>query len=368
MKHLFLLHGMGSNPPGWSASVVQTLDELASNYNWFKSNGNFKDQVVIHELRYDDVLEQYVHDWRESADALREAGNREQKKLRIPKTLMLLNTSVMPEDDKSVFWTTLIDPILYRGFTEARQNVRATVMNQIVNAINAADQGAMVEASVLCHSQGTIVGHDVLHLLGSQPVNGNNSFMPPQFSFDSVFMLANVSRLGPYDVDPYTSCVRPGTAPVMGAGNYCRRLYSFRHRWDPFTFWQTFAPTGWGDDFLCEPILTHVHSANVHGFTHYLSHPEVHVPIFNRLVSDPRLGRPVIDRKERRDAVAQFPSIQPTACALAIDTLKTRCEELIHAVQNPKDLDEIIPAGLGFYQAVRLAQQACPGLGSGQPV
>jgi len=363
MRHLFFVHGMGANPSGWSDSIANDLDELSLNYSWFKSNGPFTKFIHRHELRYDGVLEKYVYQWKQSGDALRAAAK--DQKLKLPKTLALLSSATLPDDVKTTFWTTLIDPVLYRGFTEVRKQVRNLVMDQIVKVLTEAGGGAMPAASVLCHSQGTIVTHDVLATLGSDPTI-NRAFMPPAFRFESLFMLANVSRLGPADIDPYKSCVRPGSAPVIDKGYYCQRLYSFRHHWDPFTWWQTFEPRNWGSDYY-ESTLGHVHSANVHGFPHYLRHPDVHVPIFNRMVIDARLEHPVIDRKERLDAVARFPSIQPAACAAAIDALKTRCEGLRDAVRSPKNLDEVVDAGLAFFQAAREAERACASLGHNLP-
>lgn len=356
-KLLFLVHGMGINPVGWSSKVVARLDRISNQYAWFREHGPFSRHVAIHEIHYDDVFERYVHGWQQSARELDKAAR--DQNLKLPRTIAALDGVILPLEVQNHFWTTLIDPILYRGFALARQEALARVMDQFAQAIVA--QTGPVDASVLCHSQGTILTHDALALLGSQPVNGNNAFtVAGGFRFENLFMLANVSRLGPYHLDPYTSCVRPASAPAGALGCYCRRLYSFAHEYDPFTLWQRFEPNGWGVDYHGDARLDHVHAANVHGFDHYLVHPAVHVPIFNRMVMDPALGRPVIDSRER---LRTFPPFRTETCGTAIEELKTTCRRLTDAQQRPRNLDQIGEAGLAFYRAVHSAATACRDLG-----
>jgi len=365
MQLLFVVHGMGANPPGWSKAILAKLDEVASRYHAFNGGPPFSQRVTIVEISYDAVFSDLVETWQDDLGELRKLDKSEG--LNMPDVLRTLSQTTLPPEAKSVFWTTLIDPVLYRGVSTIRDQVRALVQKQLIEAIEPIARTEPVKACIVCHSLGTIVMHDALAILGSTPLRKgeetSRAFMPPAFRFDSLFSLANVSRLGPYDLDPYNTCVRPVGAPNAGDGTvlpYCDCMYSFRHRWDPFTLWQTFDRTDWGGAYLQPAPLEHVHSANVHGFRHYLDHPVVHVPILNRA-----LGVLAITKKEKEEKIASYPLIVPESCGAARQRLRERAEQLAAAVKNPRRLNEVIQAGIWFYMAVREAANACPELMKG---
>lgn len=254
-----------------------------------------------------------------------------------------------------------MDPVLYRSFPTVASEVRATVALQIVTAINehrANHPGA--EISIMGHSLGTIVNHDVLHLLGTgQTTEHGDVWKSDRFTFANVFQVANASRLGPASLvepDPYNTVVRPSTAPATedGSPGYCYRMMSFRNRWDPVPNVQRFDPQGWGEDYV-EVVVEHIHQANVHGFIHYLENPRVHVEVFRAL-----LGYWTVDDELYAQRIEEFDTID-IPCGNEVIELKGHLAAVISST-NGGDFDEIIKANLEFYRAIKAAEQACEGL------
>jgi hypothetical protein len=97
-------------------------------------------------------------------------------------------------------------------------------------------------------------------------------------------MVANTSRLlqtPSAEVAPaYGSIVRPG--PVEDAGSYCATYLNVRHGFDPVPQPRRFDPVGWRKEYSTV-VVDHLRDPNVHGFSHYLQNPRVHVPVLRRL-------------------------------------------------------------------------------------
>src|SRR5581483_5286814 len=96
---------------------------------------------------------------------------------------------------------------------------------------------------------------------------------------------------------------------------------------------------------------------NVHGATHYLDHPSVHIPILNALA-----GFTAISTKEQLDAVNAYPQILDTACSTQIDRLRTLVESF--PKQN-QDLPTIAVLGAKFFGTAKSAADLCKGIPSG---
>lgn len=359
---LIAVHGMGSHPPKWSEAIREKLDEVAARYPSL-AGSPLSQRYTFAEVRYDGIFERYVEKWQ--AQAAEFAKFQTEQGVKLPGLLAWLTDDTLPQDEKaaatSTFWSTLIDPILYRGFPVVRDEVRAAVMAQIVGHITSNMTSGAVDVSILAHSLGTAVLHDVLQLLASGASGGNASFTAKHWHFDRLFMVADVCKLGPpdlidlrTDIDGYL--VRP--RDPNGAGGpesyYCARMFSFRHEWDPFVRWAPFNPP-WGPDFLSPDPLTHVHQANTHGFTHYLDHPAVHIPIINSLV-----GFTAISAKEQLNAIANYPLIVSPQCSTEINELKALVQGLPAACDS---LEDLAIKGVTFYLAARRAVAACKALG-----
>ncbi|HTE44914.1 MAG TPA: hypothetical protein VK636_06695, partial [Gemmatimonadaceae bacterium] len=193
---LIVVHGMGSNPPGWSDSIVQKLDSVASRYSAFSTGAPFSKQCTIREVRYDGVFERHIEDM--GAKAAEFKKFQDEHHVPLPKLMEWLTGPTLPSQQQSFFWSTLMDAILYRAFAVVRDEVRAVTMAQIVSHCTANMRSGAVQASILAHSLGTAVVHDTLQLLATKPQLGNDSFTAAAgWHFESLFMLADVCRLGP---------------------------------------------------------------------------------------------------------------------------------------------------------------------------
>jgi hypothetical protein len=346
---LILVHGMGSNPPRWSDAVVRKLDALAARYSAFSGGGApFSKQCTPAEVRYDGVFERYVEEWGASAKEFEKFQRK--NNLQLPRLLSWLTDATLPADQKNVFWSTMLDPILYRGFPDVRNEVRAVAMSQIVAHCTANMRGGAIQVSILAHSLGTAVVHDTLQLLASQPQLGNDSFTAKRgWRFENLFMLADVARLGPPALrdlgdDAPDYLVRPRSAGKPGdpSSFYCNRLHSYRHLLDPFVRWAPFVPE-WGEDFVSPSPLSVVHAANVHGFDHYLDNPAVHIAIINGV-----MGYSAITAREAFDAEAEYPHTGAAKCAAEVEQLRALVMGFPDARQA-QDLEKIAMMGTEFY-------------------
>jgi hypothetical protein len=157
---------------------------------------------------------------------------------------------------------------------------------------------------VIAHSLGTAVAHDSIHLLGTRRWgNAASPFHPSHWRFQHVVMLANTSRLlqtPTAEAAPaYTSIVRPG--PVEDPASYCGSYLNVRHGFDPVARPRRFDPVGWRKEFSTL-VVDHFRDPNVHGFSHYLQSPRVHVPILRRLTRSS-----AVTPEEEVGAIEAFP-------------------------------------------------------------
>lgn len=351
-KVLLLVHGMGEYARGWSADVVDKLDAVAAQYPAFQSGRRFSQRLAIEEIAYDDVFAKIVGGWNRDAgalDAWAKGAGRE-----LPKLVSWLRAP-LSSAAKGFFWTTAIDPLLYRGFHLVRDDVRAQVTKQVAAAAKRAMQNGAADISVLAHSLGTAVMHDSLDVLGRKPYENNEVLTAARWQFANIFMLADVCQLARNlvaDIDYYDSIVRPTTA--AGADkSYCQFFVNVWHRFDPFVLLAPFRPMTWGDNYIPIGPLQHFHSANVHGYTHYLDHPLVHAPIINGA-----LGLPIISDADQAKVLKSYPVTPSAGCDAEIAAVKQKAQELA----NAGDLEDAIIGISEFLAAAQSAADSCKAL------
>lgn len=351
-KVLLLVHGMGEHARGWSADIVQKLDAVAAQYPAFKTGPRFSQRLTIGEIVYDDVFANIVAGWNRDAaalDAWSKGAGRE-----LPKVVSWLRAP-LPSAAKGFFWTTAIDPLLYRGFHLVRDDVRAQVTKQVADVAKHAMQDGAADISILSHSLGTAVMHDSLDALGRKPFQNNEALTAARWQFANLFMLADVCQLARNlvaDIDYFESIVRPTTAGGAGK-SYCQFFVNVWHRFDPFVLLAPFRPMRWGDNYVPIGPLEHFHSANVHGYTHYLDHPLVHVPIINAA-----LGLPIISDADQAKVLKSYPVTPSIGCDAQIAAVKLKAQELA----NAEDLEEAIIGISEFLAAAQTAADSCKAL------
>jgi hypothetical protein len=348
---VFLVHGMGDQPPDWSTSVKAKLDEVAARYAAFRNGQPLSQRVELVEIDYDSVFDQHVNDF------AGDFANLEQFAQQAGRSLGKI-ANWFPNADASqrgFFWTHVVDVLLYHGFNLVRDEVRVKVMQQFAHKLTSSMQGGrIVDAFVIAHSLGTGVTCDTLALLGSQAFNGSSAFLAGRgMQFKGIFTIANVAKEVATDIDPYTSVLHPDSAVVNPASSaYCARFANFRHVLDPFCRLTPFAPPNWGGDFNSVEDLKHVHDLNVHGFEHYLDHPKVHIPIINGIFETP-----IITSQERADAIRDYPAIagECNAELLAMQTF-------IQGLDAPKDTQELVIGGAEFLARAQALKEQCKGV------
>lgn len=297
-KHtLFLVHGVGVHTPDvWSDDVTAKLKEVSKAYAFFQ-NQPLEDLVDFVPVSYDRFLIAALNRWKQSGQSLAAFARTSQL---VDADSMSWLEDVRPEDG-SVVWTHVADVVLYRFFKLEQNRIQDSVKLQFGERVAAVlDRDASAGFSVVAHSLGTAVAHDALAELASPRLDGKlNTLAPPNFRFNSIHMLANTSRLLQTRIKAYESLVRPG--PRNSKSSYCLRYYNYRHELDPVPGVRAFEPSGWGDLFTGE-VVRHYRDWDIHGFTHYLDNPRVHVPILNSITRTDAIPRP-----ERAQAIGAYP-------------------------------------------------------------
>ena len=246
-KHvLFFVHGMGSYVTAsgtashaWSKAAAKSLKEQYNKYLILKSVP-FEDRFDVVHVNYDTEFNKLLKRWEEEASKILASGDASAPDVK--KLLSWLKGG--GQTDNNFAWTHASDVILYRHFSLVRQRIKTHVANQFRNALAPNADGAVTSWSVIAHSLGTIVTHDVLHALDSTTPNEAgvsilDSMVP---SANAVCMIANVCKVMENDVDVYESLVVPSSA--VKPQSACFNYLSCNNKWDPFVNAVPFDPTG----------------------------------------------------------------------------------------------------------------------------
>lgn len=295
-KHLlFLVHGVGDTKPNWSEPIQELIRTLYAGYHISKLMP-FDQYFAFHEINYNDKFDAQRTAWKNaSASVVKALGDGGMK----PGAVTTL-TKWGAEPDKDRFLNThALDVVIYRYLSLVAEQVRTTVQKQVLSALAAQPANHMGRWSVIAHSMGTSVTHDVLHQLFTPNRPADWASLPVgAFRPYVVMMLASVSRLLENkeffgaDGDVYKSVVRPGPASSNAACDY---FINVRHEWDPIPKPRRFWPTDdWPDAATrtqgryIDVEINAIEQPNVHDFAHYLKNPKSHVPLF-RLLTVPSL-------------------------------------------------------------------------------
>ena len=325
-KHvLFFVHGMGSyvNASGtanndWSKAAVKALKEQYNKYAILKSIP-FESRFDIVHINYDTEFSKLLKRWDEEAAKILASGN-----AGAPEVVRLIGwLEGGSQIDENFAWTHVSDVILYRFFSLVRQRIKIHVANQFRNTLAPNADGAVTSWSVIAHSLGTIVTHDVLHALDSTTPNQAgisilDSMVP---SANVVCMICNVSKVMENDLDVYDSLVVPSSA--VKTHSACFNYLSCNNKWDPFVVLEPFEPSGtipWdvarANATFLDIETENVHDINVHSVNNLLVNPSVHIPLLEALC-----GMGSILDNEKQEAIEQFTNIPDETIEDAFDAL-----------------------------------------------
>jgi hypothetical protein len=312
---LFLVHGMGDHPEGWSAATRKLLeDSYVALADSSLASQAFDKRFEIVEITFDAELRALLAKWQEQGAAIGAIDAAV-----TPDALALVAQALLSAGTQHFFWTHAADVLLYAGMRTVREQLKVTVARQITTKLAAVEkaEGTLPTWAVIAHSLGTIVVHDALHALWTAPGSG---FNPKRTRAQLVMMIANVSKLLQGATPVLASTVMPGPAgstvpdtdhsPPWLRG--CVHYLSVCHALDPFTVPGRFKPVLWPDLDAVEKKLydwveiDELKALNVHGLDHYLAHPEVHISMFRKLV-----GKRAVSAAQEKAALERYRATNP---------------------------------------------------------
>ena len=312
-SYVFLIHGVGKHDPDtwstpWKDGIIRELKRYEP-YKNVQQEVIEKDLIRFVPIGYDAIFEGYRNRWHDLAGAL--ADNAVIKNPSVRKALEWVAAPDGDDSKNKFFWENVLDALLWQTFPEARAAVIARVVKQCVDGIKEMmeeNKGAD-NAHFVAHSLGTSVLHDSLVSLALQKDLHEGAFDPSRFKWQSVFMVANTSRLlqssfdisnsgSPEDYKVYNSHLKPG-----GSKSLCRSYFSVRHRADPITWPRSFAPVDWPSVSYSDlETVNYDELKEVHDFNNYLANPLVHLTLIRKILGNNKIG----SQEEVRLAVKEF--------------------------------------------------------------
>ena len=192
-KHIiFLVHGIGDTKPGWSKPVQDAITTQYAGFHVAKLMP-FEANFAFSEVNYNDRFDAIRTEWKNAAAPV--AAKLGEGGLGKGAVAKLMTWSAMPAED-GFLNTHALDIVLYRFFSLVGQRVRDAVQKQILDTLAAQPANDVLRWSVIAHSLGTSVTHDVLHQMFSPDRPAEWGALPPGlFRPSVVMMVANVSRL-----------------------------------------------------------------------------------------------------------------------------------------------------------------------------
>ena len=356
-KHIvFLLHGMGDTSSGWSQPLQEQLHKKYKDYKVSESI-KLKNKCEFKELNYNHIFTSHIEKWQSNGRAVEsqlEASGATSK------TLSWLASISQATAKKEFLATHVLDVILYRYIKGIQSQIISHLSSAIVGTLNAHSvPGTVPSWSVICHSLGTAVMHDVMqaNMTTDEFPLGSAHGTPVLY-----MTIANVSRiLQDSDSDVYRSAVRP-TLKDRSKLYSCHRFVNVRHELDPFTIPSRFNPP-WKKGHS-NPVYNLRKASNFatietkgltginpHDLGHYLEHPQVHAEIFRNIVGNIEISAAEINKQakihEQRTLSGQF------------DALKDEVEKL--KLTDRKSLSDAVAAWTRFQTTVRQLKDASNG-------
>jgi hypothetical protein len=260
---LFMVHGMGKHPAGWSGEIKQKITQVGNRYE--SVDGDLAAQLDLREITYDSIFEAQLQRLDQDVAALKGSAL-------FPAVQGAVDwLAGAPEGGFT--WTHVADVVFYLS-RHVRNAVVATVAAEMARVISEKNDGS-TEFNILAHSLGTSVAAEAVAALAQPIPQVGWAGLPPGFRFNVVMMVANVSRLlQRAEAKAYTSPMLPLTD---SEGRVATNYFNFAHRFDPIPWVRRFdfqspAAAGYGSF----TNLEHFYEKNLHSLPHYLEHPLVH--------------------------------------------------------------------------------------------
>lgn len=322
---IFLVHGMGDTVPGWSAPVQDLIRQKYSLYKVSKLQ-KFDSTYAFKEINYNQVFEDHIETWEEKSQIVTSKLEASGIDIDLLDTLMDMTQKTARKEFAS---THVLDVILYRFMKGLKSQIISNISTQIAGRLSDNPR-----YSIICHSLGTAVMHDVMQA----NLTTNEFPLSTAHGIPNVYMtLANVSRvLQDADTNVYTSAVRPRLKDKNKLYG-CTRFINASHALDPFTKVRTFAPEWkkgaakplnnlYADSY--EPVkISGLTGFNPHDFEHYLEHPDCHVALFRGLAGKSAVSKKELDQQralhKQKTVAGQFAPVKAAVDALQLTEQST---------------------------------------------
>lgn len=333
-KHvLFFVHGMGAyvNAKGepdntWFDDAKNALKEQYDKYEFVKRK-RFEDTFELVYVNYDTEIFKLVKRWQDESQKILAAGI----PAAVPAQKLVGWLDNAAQLDNNFAWSHAACVILYYFFSLMRQRIKIHVANQFQKALAPNQDGAVSTWSVIAHSLGTIVTHDVLHAMDSTtPNQAGISILDTMVpSANVIAMVANVSKILETDPKVYESLVVPQS--MVQNQSVCYNYLNCNNQYDPFVLPEPFNPgdrEAWAlakaNGTYVDISIRNVHELNVHSIRNYLVNPDVHIPLLEKLV-----GVGSIAPQEAAAERGKFKDVPDTAIKQKLNGITTRLHEKV---------------------------------------
>jgi hypothetical protein len=335
---------MGEFADGWSAPVQKQIADAYAAYA-IARHLPFKDFFQFEEVTYNRRFDALRKRWRDDSAAvmaLLKKGGLEKSAVN-----RLASVAAAAGTEDQFLSSHVLDVLLYRFVPTVAEEARNVVALRILETLMAAPVFDQPRWSVIAHSLGTAVTHDTLHALFTQGVQGQSLLGKTKAQL--VMMVANVSRLlEERNVDVYNSVVKPSASPAEGV---CHQYLNAKHDWDPIPRPKEFRPLDDWPDVLTRTekrfeavTINAFQNKNIHGLSHYLAHPKVHVALFRRLL--PIAG--AISDDELATAAALHEAATPLGQFAALQQELRKLQ-----IAEESSWAQVIAAFQGFFNTLR---------------
>ncbi len=321
MHYIFLVHGMGRygrmdngvfkpDQQGWFAETEKALKDSYDTYvkAGLGGGGAFEDKFTLVRVEYDSIFERIRTAWQEQANSWTQLG--------LPAGIITEVQTVLQQKDQDNFlWTHAADVAMFVT-PVIRPAVQMHVTTQILDKLAAVIADPDFDTwSVIAHSLGTAVIHDVMLTLQERSKEKFPDWLPPR----SLCMVANVGRALCGEAAAYNAALAP-SGP--GQPSY---YVNCNHLLDPFARLIPYRPpwqatryrdlSNLAEFLLADEVIDWIQDRTdfgkfaalvPHGFTHYLRQPSVASNLWCSLLARPIADGSAIENAVRTDNQAKL--------------------------------------------------------------